>query len=417
MIPEIYRFDESEHFLKEELYIPHFQPIINTINRSILGYEVLGRIHLENEKECSSLGPYFHDKQCNLTEKIYVDRIIREKAIKHLKNSGINTKLFLNFMPNILSNLHKEDLLDPNRFHLIQLIEKYDIDTKNIIIEITEDEFSGKIERLLTMIEIFRDYGFKIAIDDMGAGFSNLERIGYIHPDIIKVDIRIMRESLNNNSFRQVLTAISEMSLKLGCELLFEGIEIEKELTLALSMGANLLQGFYFSKASSDFQENEKFADDLKIILEKFSGIRFLEIIEECMTQQEIVDVLFKVFEKFQENVINDKESNRDILRKVLQELPPMIEQVFLSDLSGYQISPTYKRIESNKWTEIHEDIGNNYAWKPYFIKHKAECYFFNKKWDITKPLYDIENQNQYVIFTFGISFELILIAKARWFK
>jgi hypothetical protein len=57
----------------------------------------------------------------------------------------------------------------------------------------------------------------------------------------------------------------------------------------------------------------------------------------------------------------------------------------------------------------------NNYAWKPYFIKHKSETYFFKKKWGVTKPLYDIQTQSQYVIFTFTIATDTILIARVNW--
>ena len=75
-------------------YIPHFQPILNAANRKILGYEVLGRFYSSSEQQIISLGPYFHNKSFNLSQKAQVDRIIREKAISYLKTSGIKTKLF-----------------------------------------------------------------------------------------------------------------------------------------------------------------------------------------------------------------------------------------------------------------------------------------------------------------------------------
>ena len=99
--PEMERMD-LENFIpeslnsiiNEELYVPHYQPIVNAINRKILGYEVLGRLYSITHDQFLSLGPYFHGKRFNLTQKVQVDRIIREKAIKYLKNSGNNTKLF-----------------------------------------------------------------------------------------------------------------------------------------------------------------------------------------------------------------------------------------------------------------------------------------------------------------------------------
>jgi EAL domain-containing protein (putative c-di-GMP-specific phosphodiesterase class I) len=333
-----------------------------------------------------------------------------------LKSTGSNTKLFFNMMPNMLSTIHQEELLDPNRFHMIQLVEKYGINKENIIIEITEDEFQGKIERLLKMVEIFRNYGFKIAIDDVGVGFSNLERIGYIHPDIIKVDIKIMRESLGSNSFMQVLTALSEMSVKLGSELLFEGIETEQELTLAFKMGASLLQGYYFSKATEKFQSKQTFSLELKNSLEKFSGIRFMEIVEDFQKLQNLIDTLSTIFEEFEQKVSTETHLHpQDILAQRLKDFPEHVILVFLTDMNGYQTSPSYSRVSEKEWLISDVGIENNYAWKPYFIKHKSETFYFKKKWGVTKPLYDIQTQTQYVIFTFTIASDTILIARVNW--
>lgn len=401
--------------LNEENCVPHFQPILSTVTRNILGYEVLGRIITGESRNLISLGSFFHAADSNFSEKVQVDRIIREKAVQYLKNSGTNTKLFFNLMPNILSNIHQEEFLDPSRFHLVQLIEKYNIDKNNIVIEITEEEFSGKVERLVRMIDLYRSYGFKIAIDDVGAGFSNLERIGYIHPDIIKVDIKIMRQSLSNNSFRQVLLAISEMSLKLGSELLFEGIETENELTMAFSMGASLLQGFYFSKPQAEFQNKAAFAGELKGSLEKFSGIRFLELLEESQRQQAIIDQLTEVFQKLESGVSLTAQNCVQIIAKSLPELPENIREVMLTDIHGYQISPTYIRHNQEHWDILSRDIGNNFAWKPFFVRHKSDSFFFRKEWGVTRPLYDISTQKNYVVFTYNLTPDFIVLAKVDW--
>jgi EAL domain-containing protein (putative c-di-GMP-specific phosphodiesterase class I) len=401
--------------LNAENCIPHFQPILSTVTRSILGYEVLGRIMSGEDRNLVSLGSFFHATDSNFSEKVQIDRIIREKAIKYLKNSGTNTKLFFNLMPNILSNIHQEEYLDPSRFHLVQLIEKYNIDKNNIVIEITEEEFSGKVERLVRMIDLYRSYGFKIAIDDVGAGFSNLERIGYIHPDIIKVDIKIMRQSLSNNSFRQVLAAISEMALKLGSELLFEGIETEMELTLGFSMGASLLQGFYFSKPESDFQNKAVFEKELGASLEKFSGLRFMELLEESQRQQSIIDELTLAFKELESGVSLTVQNCVSIINQSLTSLPASIREIMLVDIHGYQISPTYIRHNDSNWDILSRDIGNNYAWKPFFVRHKSDSFFFRKQWGVTKPLYDIATQKNYVVFTYNLTPDYIVLTKVDW--
>lgn len=250
----------------ENYYQPHYQPILEVTNCNIIGYEVLGRFYFPEKNEYRSLGYQFHNPELDTIRLIQIDRLIREKAIRHLKDSGIRTKLFLNMMPNFLSMIHTGDVLDLKRLHVLNLMEKYDISPSEVVLEITEDKFDGNIEKLLSIVNVFKDYGFKIAVDDLGVGFSNLERIGYIHPDIMKVDIKIMRESLNRRSFKNVLSAIADMSQKLGSDLLFEGIETEEELHLALSMGANLLQGFYFSKPQVEFQDKNNSTEHLETL-------------------------------------------------------------------------------------------------------------------------------------------------------
>lgn len=404
-------FENSKDIsLTEENFIPHFQPILNTISREIYGYEVLGRYFTNDKDQVTSLGSIFHNESVSLTERIQIDRIIRDKAIKHLKNSSSENRLFINMMPSLLDNLHKEELLEPIRFHIIQLVEKYNINQKNIIIEITEDEFKGSLDRLLNMIAIFKNYGFKIAIDDVGAGFSNLERIGYIHPDIIKVDIKIMKRSLNNNSFLQVLSSLAELSAKLGSELLFEGIENEEELNLAFKMGATLLQGFYFSKANSSFQYKKTYAEELKSSLEKFSGMRFIELIE----QQKLLDSYILSYENLLKEINWKLISNSSLnlfVSEITEKLPIQAYEIFITDFFGYKLTPIHFR-KNKKWFVKDELKDFNFAWKPFFIKHKAETYFHKKNWSFSDVLYDIENQCKYIQFSYSINNQFVVISK-----
>ncbi len=404
--------EQGNQFWNESHFVPHFQPIVNAINRSISAYEVLGRQFNPEENSYHSLGGLFHSREKDMVPIYNIDRILREKAVLQLKESNLRTKLFFNMMPNFLSRVHHTDLFAEN-FHIIQLIEKYGINRNQVVIEITEDEFEGSIERLIQIVQIFRDYGLKIAIDDLGSGFSNLERIGYLHPDIMKVDIQIMRESLNKNSFKQVLGAISEMSQKLGSQLLFEGIETEDEVNLALSMGANLLQGYFFSTPNPSFLNRNTFTDQMTQVLETFSTRRSMELVEKGAREQVIIDHLNKVFSGI------DSASDDNFIYyfgTITKSLPKNILKIFVCDKDGYQITPTYDLDRmAGGYLEKRNQIGNNYAWKPYFLKHKAESDRFQKKWGVTYPLYDIQNQNQYVIFTFSLAESRILIAQVDW--
>lgn len=393
-------------FIGEDNCVPHFQPIVSVESRKIVGYEVLGRLFSPEKSQYFSLGAFFHNRNTSFSERVRIDRIIREKAIRYWKETGIQgVNLFFNLMPNILSSLHQEDLLDINRFHLAQLINKYEINKSDVVIEITEDEFNGKQERLISMIELYKANGFRIAVDDVGTGFSNLERIGYIHPDIIKVDIKIMRESLNKNSFRQVLLAVSEMASKLGSELLFEGVETEKELNLAFSMGASLIQGFYFSASCPEFINRETFSAKLQDSIEKYSGLHFMEVVEKNMKSAQLIESILQAVNEssFSHSSVTEKPD------EILSALPATVYKAFLLDLNGNQISPTYFRSGEENWNTTYKDIGNNLSWKPYFIRHKAKNYLEKTKWTVTRPQFDIVLQKNYLILYYNLNEKVLL--------
>ncbi|PJZ77464.1 EAL domain-containing protein [Leptospira neocaledonica] len=406
---------ESQQILSlgEGYYTPHYQPILDVGNRNIIGYEVLGRVFSPESNEYHSLGYHFHNPDTDTVRLVHIDRIIREKAIKHVKETGLKTKIFLNMMPNFLSMVYTGEVLDIKRLHILHLIDKYDINPNDLVLEITEDKFEGNIEKLLYIVSLFRERGIKIAVDDLGVGFSNLERIGYIHPDIMKVDIKIMRESLNRRSFKNVLSAISEMSQRLGSQLLFEGVENEDELYLALSMGANLLQGFYFSRPTLDFQDKKRFNKTLKTSLEKFSGLRFLEILENLRKEQSFLDQFVNLFKDLE---TSSEESMAEALSSILDRLPLETTSVLVTDMHGYQVTPTFKREAYDlPWARLLTEVGNNYAWKPFFIRHKAETYHSSRVSGFTEPFHDIETKRQYVLFTLNLGEDHVLILRLDW--
>src|SRR6185369_10518064 len=113
-----------------------------------------------------------------------------------------------------------------------------------------------------------RAHGCAIAVDDVGAESSNLDRIGSFEPDIIKVDAAMLRRSHHNRSFRQVLKGVSSMAEGLGAALLFEGVETQDDLEQSLEFGARYAQGWYFAKAGPEPLLRETFSAELRPTLE-----------------------------------------------------------------------------------------------------------------------------------------------------
>jgi EAL domain-containing protein (putative c-di-GMP-specific phosphodiesterase class I) len=94
MTPSNSNTSNTTNFVNESYYAPHFQPIVNVITRNVSGYEVLGRQYSPIENKYHSLGALFHSNQDDILSVYNVDRIIREKAVRYLKESYSKTKLF-----------------------------------------------------------------------------------------------------------------------------------------------------------------------------------------------------------------------------------------------------------------------------------------------------------------------------------
>ncbi|MDK2933857.1 MAG: hypothetical protein PWP27_1667 [Clostridiales bacterium] len=140
----------------EEDIVSFFQPIIGVDNYDIFGYEVLGRLNKDND--IVSLGPFFMNKEIALRQQLEVDRIIRRKALEYYSQSNSTSKLFLNIKPQWIYQF----MNDPENIPTLQLLRHYHIDPSKIVIEITEENFSGKLSMLSKILKHYKNAGCKI---------------------------------------------------------------------------------------------------------------------------------------------------------------------------------------------------------------------------------------------------------------
>ncbi len=103
------------------------------------------------------------------------------------------------------------------------------------------------------LTDIFREYkrlGFKTAIDDFGAGYSGLNLLAKFRPDIIKLDIELIRDLDKDEIQQAIVSGIFDFCRKINCEVIAEGVESKEEVEILRDIGINLLQGYYFAKPS-----------------------------------------------------------------------------------------------------------------------------------------------------------------------
>jgi EAL domain-containing protein (putative c-di-GMP-specific phosphodiesterase class I) len=125
---------------------------------------------------------------------------------------------------------------------------KTGFDRNKIIFEVTEQEQVVSQEFLVEVFEAYRKEGFRTAIDDFGAGYAGLNLLADFQPDILKIDMKLIRD-INHNKVKQTLVrSIQQISEELGIQLIAEGIETEDEYKYLRDSGITLMQGYFFQK-------------------------------------------------------------------------------------------------------------------------------------------------------------------------
>lgn len=173
-----------------------------------------------------------------------LDKYVWEEAIKDLatwKKEGIK------IVP-VSLNVSRIDLLDDGIVSIFaDLVKKYDVDSKYIYLEITESACNNNMNQLINTIEKLRDLGFKIEIDDFGAGYSSLNVLTTIPFDVLKLDMLFVRGMANNKTLKMI-EIVAEIAKYLDVILVAEGVETLDQLNQLREYGYQVIQGYYFSK-------------------------------------------------------------------------------------------------------------------------------------------------------------------------
>jgi EAL domain-containing protein (putative c-di-GMP-specific phosphodiesterase class I) len=215
-----------------------FQPIVDITRRCVWGYEALVR-GPAGEPAADVLG------RVDGANRYSFDQACRIKAIElagRLFPHGSDLKLSINFMPNAV--------YQPAACIRASLAaaERVGFPRERIMFEFTEDEQVADVSHITAIVEEYRRLGFLTAIDDFGSGFSGLGLLASFSPDLIKLDMQLIR-SIDADQRRQAIVAgVMAMTRVLGVTVIAEGIETEAEAAVLHAAGIDLLQGYHFAR-------------------------------------------------------------------------------------------------------------------------------------------------------------------------
>lgn len=212
-----------------------FQPIVDATSREVYAYEALVRgTGGEGAGEViARVRP----------EQLYrFDQTCRVKAIATAAALGMQARLSINFAPNAV--------YEPATCIRLTLAaaERCGFDPRKLIFEVTESERILDVPHVVRIIKDYQQRGFLTAIDDFGAGYSGLNLLAEFQPNIVKLDMALIRNIDQDRVRRSITSGIVTTCRALGCEVLGEGIETAGEYRALRDMGITLFQGYLFAR-------------------------------------------------------------------------------------------------------------------------------------------------------------------------
>ncbi len=212
-----------------------FQPIVS--KDGVFAYEALVR-----GPEGQSAGSIL--AQVNSTNMYAFDQACRVRAIEMaaaLSPEDPRT-VSINFIPGAV---YKPETCIRKT---LETADRVGTPLTRIIFEVTESEQVSDRAHLVNIFREYRKHGLQTAIDDFGAGFAGLDLLAEFQPDIVKLDMRIIRDIDTRPASRAILRAVASLCRELGIRLIAEGIETRAEFDVLLDYGIELFQGYLFAK-------------------------------------------------------------------------------------------------------------------------------------------------------------------------
>ena len=229
--------------LREEEFEVYYQPIVRSFTREISSAEALVRWN-NKERGMIPLGDFMPllEEHNLITElDLYMVRHVLQEVKKVREETGSIVPVSVN-----LSRL--DFLMKDMPAEICRLADEIGVEHDKLIIEITESAFALQNSRLADVLQQFHSYGFPVWMDDFGSGYSSLNLLKDFDFDLIKFDMRFVRDLATHMQGRILLGKLVELVDELGMQTLAEGVETEEQRDILENMGVQRMQGFLYSR-------------------------------------------------------------------------------------------------------------------------------------------------------------------------
>ena len=221
----------------DSLWIAH-QPIVSMKERTLFAYEALMR---SGEPALANPGDVLHAAE-RLGRLDDLGRAIRNAAAAGLASAPPDVLLFVNVLP---ADLGDDDLYD--RGGPLGRI------APRVVLEITERASLEGLDAVSSRVRELRDMGFRIAIDDLGAGYAGLTSLARLEPEVVKLDMSLIRGLHAHPTRLRLVESMAQVCRQLGMKVVSEGVETAEERDALTGLGCDLAQGYFFARPGKGY--------------------------------------------------------------------------------------------------------------------------------------------------------------------
>ena len=231
-----------DRILLEESVTTVFEPIVQLASREVIGFEALSRGPVGTGMETPA-ALFGIAEQAD--REYELDSLCRRRALANARGIAPHQLLFLNILPTCIQ--------DPD-FQAVRVRETLatlGLGPRNLVLEVSERQAISNFPIFREATDHFSRLGFRIALDDTGAGFSSLEAALELSPDFLKIDMSLVRGIEESPVKQELLRGLKAVAGKMGSTLIAEGIETEHELEVIRGLGIECGQGFHLGRGTS----------------------------------------------------------------------------------------------------------------------------------------------------------------------
>jgi EAL domain-containing protein (putative c-di-GMP-specific phosphodiesterase class I) len=214
------------------------QPVLSWSQRSIYAYEAL----LRTDEPTLRSPVDFVDAAERLGKTRDLGRAIRRRLAAHMKDLPGDAKVFI--------NLHPHDLVDDELCSSEGSLAPF---ASRIVLEVTERAALDEVQGLSGGVTRLRELGFSLALDDLGAGYAGLSSFALLEPEIVKVDMSLVRGIHGSPLKQKLFRSFTTLCHELDVEIIAEGVEVAEERDCLAALGGDLFQGYLFAKPGRGF--------------------------------------------------------------------------------------------------------------------------------------------------------------------